>query len=111
MFLTPGVLSEDTIARLGRSRNLYRKYERILEAGDLYEKLKTKKSGGPGIFRQIAEKIFPKPLYPNYYEKTGRADHGAIKEKPTKNALGEAEEIVKEYQGLVNGGYQEIVYP
>jgi len=102
MFLTPGVLSEDTRTRLGKPKKLNRDFARILEAGDLYEELKRKKS--KGIYRQVAEK-----LYPHSVQVYGHADKG--KRRPSKNAVDEAEEIIKEYKRLVDGGYKEILYP
>jgi hypothetical protein len=84
-----------------------RNFERIIEAGDSYEELKKKNSRG--IYRQIAEKIFPRSTYPNYHYTYGEG----VKIRPPikKSAIDETERIVKEYERFVMGGYQEIVYP
>lgn len=76
------------------------KWNRILEAGDMYRKLKSLKS--KGIFRQIAGKLFPDSLEPYGMKR---------KLRPTPTAISEATKLVKRYERLVEGGYKGIVYP
>jgi len=84
MFKTQGVLTEDVIAKLGRTKNLNRDFDKILEAGDMKEKNLTEP--------QIARKLYPKDV-----------DREGAKIK--------VHQLLKEYKKLVNGGYEEIAYP
>lgn len=105
MFLTHGILSEKMRDKLQKSVNLKRDYNRILDAGDLYEELKKKKSRI--IWPYIVEKIYPRSDYPAKYDSYGRRAN----KKPTESTIKDVKKYVREYQRLVKGGYLEIVYP
>jgi hypothetical protein len=76
--------SEKEFRQFERSKKLNRNFDNILKAGDMAEKNLT----GP----QIARRLFPKDV-----------DREGAKIK--------AHQLVKEYKGLVNGGYEKICYP
>jgi hypothetical protein len=84
IFLTPGILSDGAIAKLRRSKNLKRDFEKILKAGDMRKKNLTEP--------QIAKKLFPKDV-----------DREGAKIK--------VHQLINQYKKLVNGGYEEISYP
>lgn len=76
----------------GSSKKILREYDVILEAGDLFRKLDSKRLKGKGVYRKIADQ-----LYPNDLDRRG--------------AETKASQKVKEYNKLVSGGWREIQFP